>query len=230
MNRSVFYALFLFWIVCTHTANAQEKTRNVLIELGVGPNAYKGELSKGYEKWASAFHAALQFNRSKKINFRLGLRFGHTIGQDLHFKPSSKNAQVNTFVKTNFWGANMDVMLHLLKKEHVRVYLSQGLGLLHFAPKDAEGHALVDQTDTRDANETYSLNTAFFPTSLGIAYHLDNNYGASLQFSLLNPFNDYLDNISQWGNSSDKDNILSVRLSFLIPLYLESKNERALSR
>lgn len=104
------------------------------------------------------------------------------------------------------------------------VYLSQGIGFIHFSPEDDEGNSLADLPNTREDQETYRQESFMLPTNVGVLYLLPNQYGVSVQAGFYNPMTDYLDNISQLGDSGN-DNILAIRFAFYIPLISEQKEE-----
>lgn len=98
------------------------------------------------------------------------------------------------------------------------IYISQGLGLIRYEPKDENNEPLQKKFDTRASNETYNNVSLMLPTQAGINYILKNGYGVGLQAGWLNPQTDYIDNISQWGNRQKNDNTFLVRFAFMVPL------------
>jgi hypothetical protein len=212
-------------IACFYSAQAQqsEEVKEVsrFLEIGVSANAYRGDLSTQHPKWSSAFHAGLKLNFKKRLNSHLNLAIGTIMGQnpDYVFVSEMNPApSPNLFFKTNFISANYDLQLNLLKYKGFIVYLSQGIGLIRYEPKDDTNETLQNKFDTRAANETYGNVSLMLPTQAGINYILKNGYGIGLQAGWLNPQTDYIDNISQWGNRQKKDNTFMVRFAFMIPL------------
>jgi hypothetical protein len=192
-----------------------------LLEVGVAANAYRGDLATKYQKWSSAFQLGLKLNGKKRLNGHFNLGIGSVTGQNLNYQYNGADAQTatpNRFFKTSYVSLNYDLQVNLVKSRQWVVYLSQGAGLIRFAPKDERSQALPGQLDTRPEEESYNNITLLLPTQAGVMYLFANGYGVGLQSGWLNPQNDYLDNISQWGNRSKKDNVLSFRFSFLAPI------------
>jgi hypothetical protein len=192
-----------------------------LLEVGVAANAYRGDLATKYQKWSSAFQLGLKLNAKKRLNGHFNLGIGTVTGQNPDYQYTGAEAQPatpNRFFKTSYVSFNYDLQVNLVKSRHWTVYLSQGAGLVRFAPKDERNQALPGQLNTRPEEESYNNITLLLPTQAGVMYLFSNGYGVGVQSGWLNPQNDYLDNISQWGNRSKKDNVLSFRFSFLAPV------------
>lgn len=192
-----------------------------LLEIGVGPTVYKGDLSDQYRKWASAFYLGVKFNKKHRINGHLNLAIGTITGQNAGYTftgESETTPTPNRFFKTSFFSLNYDVQVNLLKRPHWIIYVSQGIGFTRYNPKDEYGASFQNQLNSRPANETYGSISAVLPTQTGVMYLLSNGYGAGVQGGWLNPQSDYIDNISQWGNRSKKDNVLWVKFQFIVPL------------
>jgi hypothetical protein len=201
------------------TSEAKQVSR--FLEIGVSANAYRGDLGTKNSKWSSAFQAGLKLNFKKRFNSHFNLAIGSITGQNPEYEFESTEgitATPNLFFKTNFIAVNYDLQIHLLKYKGIMVYVSQGIGLIRYEPKDAENQSLGDKFDSRVANETYGNVSLLLPTQAGVNYIFNNGYGVGIQTGWLNPQTDYLDNISQWGNRKKKDNALWVRFVFMVPL------------
>jgi hypothetical protein len=111
--------------------------------------------------------------------------------------------------------------VHLLKYKGFMVYVSQGIGLIRYEPKDAQNNKLLNNFSSRASNEAYSNVSAMLPTQAGVNYVLSNGYGIGFQTGWLNLQNDYIDNISQWGTRQKKDNALWYRFTLMVPLTYE---------
>lgn len=201
------------------TAFTQVQKVTKFFELGISPVSYKGDLSQGYEKWTSAFHIGLKRNNKERLNGHFNLMIGTVTGQDINYDYPS-NSVPNNFVKTSLVSINYDLQFNLIKKEHFILYISQGLGLMRFTPKDEEGNKLGDKFNTRAKNETYNTITVFFPHAIGCMYFLPNNYGVGIQVGRFSPATDYLDNISQLSSYKKPDNIMAIKFTILAPLSL----------
>jgi hypothetical protein len=219
------YAIgILFCMFSCFSAQAQStgpKQVSRFLEIGVSANAYRGDLGIANPKWSSAFQAGLKLNFKKRFNSHFNIAIGNITGQNPEYRFENTDtiaATPNLFFKTNFVAANYDLQVHLLKYKGIMVFVSQGIGLIRYEPKDANNQSLGDNFDSRVANETYGNISLLWPTQAGVNYIFNNGYGVGLQAGWLNPQTDYLDNISQWGNRKKKDNTLWVRFSFMVPL------------
>lgn len=199
------------------TAFCQVPEVTKFFELGISPVSYKGDLSQGYEKWTSAFHVGLKRNNKERLNGHFNLMIGTVTGQNINYTYPS-NSIPNNFVKTSLVSINYDLQVNLIKKKNFILYVSQGLGLVRFTPKDEEGNKLVDKFNTRAKNETYNTITVFFPHSIGCMFFLPNNYGVGIQWGRFSPATDYLDNISQLSSYKKPDNIMAVKFTILAPI------------
>lgn len=209
-------------VVQAQSSEAKKVSR--FLEIGVSANAYRGDLGITSPKWSSAFQAGLKLNFKKRLNSHFNLAIGSITGQNPEYRFEATDgtpATPNLFFKTSFIAANYDLQLHLLKYKGIMMYVSQGIGLIRYVPKDAENRSLGDNFDSRVANETYGNVSLLLPTQAGVNYVFRNGYGVGLQAGWLNPQTDYLDNISQWGNRKKKDNVLMVRFAFMVPLTFE---------
>lgn len=186
---------------------------------GVSVNAYNGDLSS-FEKYTSSFHVGVQMNRKHRLNGNLNIGFGSINGEDRDFSFESDETPApipNKFFRTSFFYINYDLHYNIIKKKNLILYLSQGIGLMHFTPEDSEGNSLADKKSTREEEETYRKETFILPTSLGVLYILPNQYGISLQGGFYNTLTDYLDNISSLGEKGN-DNIMGIRFAFYVPV------------
>ncbi|SDJ76755.1 hypothetical protein SAMN05421823_10160 [Catalinimonas alkaloidigena] len=199
--------------------HAQAPTR--WLEVGLSANAYKGDLSATYRQWTPLYHAALHFNRKKRLNGSLQLAVGRITGQSLQPRftediPAERNP--NTSFTTSLVAAQYALRLNVISREHFKLYVMQGAGLLRYAPKDQEGKRLADQSATRAPNENYGVVTLMLPTSLGAVYTFPNYYGVGFQAGWFNAMSDYLDNVGTYGTRQGNDRIASYRFMFWIPL------------
>jgi hypothetical protein len=214
MIVKIFLTLLLF---LPFSCFSQLEKVSKFIELGISPLSYKGDLSQGYQKWTSAFHIGLKRNTNKKINGHFDLMIGSVTGQNINYSFNT-SATPNSFFKTNLISVNYDIQYNILKKEHYILYISQGIGLMRFVPKDEFNEELIDKFDTRAKNETFNNIAFMFPQSVGIMYFLKNDYGVGFQVGRLTPTTDYIDNISKLSNYKKPDNIFMFKFSFLAPI------------
>ena len=151
----------------------------------------------------------------------MNLGFGQVEGQDPNYQPPVIDGVVptpNTFFKTNYVSFNYDMRYHIVKKNNYWIYVSVGVGLIRFNPKDENGNSLSELPETRFLDESFNKMTFILPVQLGVLYFLPNYYGIGLEFGLLNTMTDYVDNISDWGVKDGIDNILQLKISFIAPL------------
>lgn len=201
------------------TAQSPEK----LLNLGVSANAYNGDLGGHFEKWTAIFHVGLKFNRKKRFNGNLNLGFGTINGQGTIESNIPPAPTPNNFFNTNIIYGNYDLQFNIIKNKHWIIYVSQGIGILRFNPRDQFFEDLQDRNETRADSETYGNTSLILPTKAGVVYLLRNGYGAGIEAGLFNTTTDYIDNISQLGAKEGSDNIMAVKFSFFIPITVNEK-------
>lgn len=180
---------------------------------------YNGELGN-YNNSSGSVQLGLQFNKKEKLNGSLNLGFGAVSGEDLNFGPQveiSTAPNPNNFFKSNFIFFHYELHYNFLKKAKYNLYISQGIGIFRFNPKDGEDNNLQDLAETRNQGETYGNATIMLPTSIGGTYFLPNQYGIGLQLGFYNTMTNYLDNISELGDDST-DNIFFLKFAVYAPL------------
>jgi hypothetical protein len=209
------------------------QTRQVskFLETGIGPTAYKGDLSNHYQKFSSSFHLGLLMKNDKRMNGHFDLMIGNITGQNANLTfpidTTTATPTPNKFFRTSLFSVNYDLIIKLIKKKNFTLYISQGIGILRFKPVDENKNNLSDQFNTREENETYNNFTIMLPTNIGAIYTLKNNYGLGVQLGWLNSQSDYLDNISKWGTRTKKDNVFICKFSFYVPLTFVSSNPKS---
>lgn len=212
--------LFLFFLLLSFSsAVAQDSLK--WISVGFNSQAYKGDLGDNYSKWAGGLHGSLQFNTHKKWAGSVNVMVGNVTGQDLNpvfnVNPES-GRQPNTYFNTSFVTAYYQLHWNFYLKERLRVFIGQGIGLMRYNVKDAEGVSLANQTNTRASNEGAGVIALVVPSSVGAAWRFKNNFGLGYKLTLLNTASDYLDNISQLGGVQGGDNVLAHQVSLLVPV------------
>ena len=197
-----------------------------LLVLGVGVNAYNGDLGNAFNKWSASFYLGVKLNNKKRWNGNLNVGIGSITGQEVGYSFNGQSTDPptpNTFFKTRVFNVSYDLHFNFIKKGPWIVYLSQGFGVVSFNPKDEFSQDLREQTQTRPPNEIYGNTAIILPTQLGAYYLLPNGFGFGLQTGYLNTTTDFLDNISQWGNKKGNDNVLVFKFSFVISLNKQSE-------
>ena len=217
--------LCFFLLLIASPSFSQIENVSKFLELGISPISYKGDLSQGYEKWTSAFHIGLKRNTKEKWNGHFNLMIGSVTGQNPNYTYPSTTATPNFYFKTTLVSLNYDVQYNIIKKSNFILYISQGIGLLRFIPKDEESASLSDKFTTRAKDETFNNISFIFPHHIGAMYFFKNGYGVGFNIGRLTPSTDYIDNISQLSDYKKPDNILSFRFSVLAPIsYKENQN------
>lgn len=222
-----FFVAFLYLIVSI--TQAQDSLKVVedtfqryrlhkLWEIGVSANAYKGDLSNSYSLWSSSLHLGLKFTKKKRWNGHLNLSVGNVRGQNYAYE-FDENATPNLFFRTNIITIQADLQYNFIRTNRWIAYLSQGIGLMRFLPKNEQGERLQNLLATRSVGELYGNVSAIFPSSIGIMYLLKNGYVLGFQASLLRPTTDYLDNISLWGRKSGADRIMLCKWHIAVPAW-----------
>jgi hypothetical protein len=210
--------LFILLFLTPLCSIAQIDKVTKFIEIGVSPISYKGDLSQGYQKWTSGFHIGIKKNNKKKLNGHFNLMIGNVIGQNINYSFASNTGTPTRFFKSSLIALNYDLQFNLIKKDNFILYISQGVGLLRFTPKDEENNDLGQKFNTRAKNETFNNIALMLPHSIGVMYFLKNNYGGGFQIGRLTPTTDYIDNISQLSSYKKPDNIIMVKFTFIAPL------------
>lgn len=212
--RSIFFILLFLSATGGHVFS---QAPSKFAHAGTSMISYKGDLS-GYDKYTIAFHAGIQFNKKKRLNGAFNLGFGNISGENRNFTGPNPDKEPNRFFKTNFIFLNYDLHINLIKKCNYSIYLSQGIGFIRFTPTDQFGNDLQEQLITRADDENYRNASFMLPTKVGGMYLLPNYFGIGFEAGFFGTMTDYLDNISQLGESGN-DNILSYRFNFYVPLF-----------
>ncbi len=194
---------------------------------GISANHYRGDLEDGLFHLSPGIHAGLKLNRAKRLNGNFSIGFGSVSGQNPDFNPSVEPPIApNKYFNSTFFTADYSLQYNLVKKERFHLYISQGVGLFRYNPKDDQDRELQNLGTTRPADETYGNISLQLPSSLGAAFFLPNQWGLGLQASYLNPLTDYIDNISRLGSDKGNDNVLQFRLMLLVPVKVSSEGKK----
>jgi hypothetical protein len=187
---------------------------------GLSHNAYRGDLGDGYHAGGLAVHLSYMFAHERRLHGGLHAAAGNFSGHELVAGVPDFNveAQRNTYFATSFFSMHYSLQLDLIRRKNVLVYLSQGLGIMRFVPKDEFGTPLLDALGTRADNESYSNAAAILPTQAGVDFLMPNSLGVGVKLGWLNTTSDYLDNISQLDDQAGNDNILQLLLQLYVPL------------
>lgn len=217
--RNVFFISILTVFIFPIHIHAQQAQKNLHLILGFGGTSYRGDLTNKFESWGGTFHAGLSFNKKKRVNGYLHVMIGGVRGNnDSYVFNSAETTTPNTYFKTSLISAGYELRFNIIKKESFAAYVSPGFALLRYEPKDEFKNSYSNQFATRAKGESYSNVSFMLPIKIGGTYYLTNGFGIGMDAGFLNPLTDYIDNISQWGNKSKKDNLLQLNLLLYIPL------------
>jgi hypothetical protein len=181
-----------------------------------GTSIPKTDLEPSYKKAGTQVSAFLQFTPNRWLNVGFWLNVGEVQSEnrEVRFFDQS-DFQINDFAKTNYQSLHVEPSIHLIKKTNYSVYLSQGFGFLRFTVFDRDNNNLANNLNSRDQAEDYSNFTVLLPTTLNAFYFLPNDFGFHLRTGWLNPQTDYLDNISNFGNPENNDNLFILQFSII---------------
>ncbi|MCP4521618.1 MAG: hypothetical protein GY827_08005 [Cytophagales bacterium] len=187
------------------------------IELGMCPTAYKGELGS-YQQWTASWHVSFVLTRRKRLNGEFCFLGGTISGQNRDFTPSISGVEPVTYVNTTFYSGSYNLRFNILAKKNYTLYVSQGIGFMNFRPQNGKYEDLTNLAETRAVNEDFSTTSLMLPTQIGTQYIFNNLFGLGFKVAWLNTRTDYLDNISEWGNSDNNDNIMAYKFYAIIPI------------
>jgi hypothetical protein len=228
--KQTFWAVGLccIWALCFVTPlraqylieRSERYTR--LLELGIGGNAYMGDLSSRYDFWSPHVAVAVHFTKKTRWNSSLNLFVGSMRSENYAYQSTEPSVRsVKAFV-TAFQSLQYRVLFNFIAKRHFQAYLQLGIGLLRYDPRDLEGNSLADQLDTRLPGEEYGTTAVAFPFGFGLRYLFNNGWAVHSELSWWNPTTDYLDNIGQLGERTGNDNMLTFRFGLCVPLKKEA--------
>lgn len=207
------WVAFLFMAFQAHAQAPEQKP--LQIGLGMMGTAYDGDLTTNGDalyRFHPGFNFSFQFASEKLISPQLNAGFGRFVNQDRDIA-SVEGVQPNTFVDTRIFHVDFRLKARFLRDKAVHPYVSAGIGLLGYAPRDEDGNNLLDDLNTRNDGETYGSITASFPLSPGVEIELSPLLMVGLEYTYRPTGSDYLDNISQLGTKSGNDKIQALALS-----------------
>jgi hypothetical protein len=196
--------------------------------ISFGTSIPKTDLEPSYSKPGTQVSASVQFTPNRWLNVGFWVNVGEVQSEnrDVRFFDQSE-FQINDFAKTSYQSLHVEPSFHLIKKNNYSVYLSQGFGFLRFNVFDRNNSDLANNLSSRDQGEDYSNFTVLLPTTLNAYYFLPNDFGFQFRTGWLNPQTDYLDNISNFGNSENNDNLFILQFSIIKRFtFKTSENEK----
>lgn len=206
---------------------ACRKYRSYIV-IGGSAQSYRGNLSNSYRTWQPGLHVGIQLNRKRIWNGQFTAAIGTVSGSDPFYLANLDRSKVptanpNNFFNTSFFTAQYQLQLNLFNRPSFRAYVYQGVGFMSYTVRDAEGNDLANIRSTRASGENLSTNGFLLPMGIGANYFLDNGWGLGLNLGWVNPMTEYIDNINQASNSTQRDNLLQYRFHLLVPFTLKRK-------
>jgi opacity protein-like surface antigen len=186
------------------------------VGLGLLGATYVGDLNTNGEalhRFYPGMGFSLQFVSPRRISPQLNTGFGKFVAQDRNLA-STGSVEPNTFVQTPFFYVDFRLKARFLRERTVSPYLSAGIGLLGYTPKDEDEKSLLDNSSTREDGETYGSITAGFPLSVGTELRMSPFVALGLEYTYRLTGSDYLDNIGLVGPRAGKDKLQNLMLSF----------------
>lgn len=215
----------LKWTVCLallflnlHGLSQSSSQKPLRLGVGFMGAAYNGDLTTNGDalhRFYPGFNFTLQFASEKLIGPQLNAGFGRFVTQDRDIA-AVDGIQPNSFVDTRFFHVDFRLKARFLRETAFHPYLSAGIGLFGYTPRDIDGNNLLDNLSTRNEGETYGSITASFPLSPGFEIELSPLLMLGLEYTYRLTTSDYLDNISQLGSQdgNDKLHILTMSMFF----------------
>ena len=187
------------------------------IFLGYSINSYGGDLS-GFGKLNSAFNVGVLFNNRKRISGEINIRIGRVIAESLN-----ERSPIESFVSNNYFSINYGANIRLYQwKQQLSFHLTPGFGIINHNPRDVDNNELISIGSTRNRDEEYGRIAIILPVKFGIKYHTPYRLHFGIEFGFLNTRTDYLDNVSQLIDDSNRDNIFFT--NFIISTDLRKKD------
>jgi hypothetical protein len=198
---------------------AQPGPQNPLrLGLGLMGASYVGDLNTSggaWERFSPGACLSLQFATPKLLSPQLNAGFGSFVAQDRNLV-AVDGVQPNTFVQTPFFFVDLRLKARFLREAAFHPYLSAGVGLLGYTPKDVDGNNLIDNYATRKDGETFGSMTAGLPLSAGAELKMGPILMLGLEYTYRITTSDYLDNIGQVGLRAGKDKLQSLLLTLYV--------------
>ena len=201
---------------------SQEAPPALRIGFGYTGNAYRGDLTQeSSAMWRAEPGANLSVNLDnlKKLRLQFNLGFGGFTEQaDEPLPMAPEGIAPNEFVRTTFYYTDLRLQYRLFPDHAVTPYLSAGVGLFSFQPRDAAGNFLGENIFSRLPEEEYLTLIGSFPLSAGVEWKLNPILGIGLEYTYRLTGSDYLDNIGQLGTApgADQLHVAQIKVMFSI--------------
>jgi hypothetical protein len=216
MNRLLTVLFCLLGFVAAHAQGPDQ--RPLRLGLGLVGATYLGDLTTqggGFNRFSPGASLSLQFASERLLSPQINAGFAKVVAQDRTL-PAVEGVQPNTFVQTPFFFVDLRLKARFLRQTPFHPYLSAGIGMLGYTPKDADGNNLIDNLASRGEGETYGSMTAAFPLSTGMELEIHPQLGVGLEYTFRPSASDYLDNIGRLGPKAGKDQLHAIMLSLFV--------------
>lgn len=207
--------LVLFLLLAVNLSAQAPAPKPLRLGIGLMATGYAGDLtvnSSPFERFSAGASLSLQFASEKLISPQLNGGFGKFSAQDRDIA-AVEGIQPNTFVETPFFFVDLRLKARFLRQTSFNPYLSIGIGMLGYTPRDGDGNSLLDNYSTREEGETYGSISANFPLSAGMEIKLSPILLVGLEYTYRATTTDFLDNISALGQADGNDKLHSLLLS-----------------
>jgi len=205
--------LISFTSFCVKAQN--DSASHKLIGLGFNMNLARTDLSESFKKPSPGFHLFLAFKNKKRLSSTVHLNVGQIVSESSAVKFIDRSDfKINDFALTNYQSLHFQLIFHIIKKPKWHLSVHQGFGFMRYRVFNEEGASLIDLPNTRATDEDYTGLSVILPSGISGSYNIKSNFGIQASLLLLNTQNDYLDNISTFGNADNNDNILSFQVAF----------------
>lgn len=215
------FSIFLLLLLLTTGLFAQEVERSIKplrIGLGLMGAAYAGDINYGGEqffRFYPGFDLSFEFHGDALIKPQLRAGYGKFVAQNRKLE-AVPGYRVSKFVETSFFFIDFRLKARFLRKTAFNPYLSAGIGMLSYTPRDAEGHALADNFESRLEEEQYGSMTAAFPLSVGIDVRFSPILSLGFDFTHKPTTSDYLDNLGKLGTKEGNDKLNTFSLILFV--------------
>jgi hypothetical protein len=208
--------LVLLLLLCSVVFGQGAGQKPLRVGIGMSGSTYVGDLNTNGEalyRFYPGMGFSLQFASPRRVSPQLNTGFGKFVAQNRDLEPVG-SVRPNTFVETRIFFVDFRLKARFMRERAFAPYVSAGIGLLGYTPRDQNGNNLLDNLSTRADGETYGSMTAGFPLSVGAELRMSPFVALGLEYTYRPTTSDYLDNIGLVGARDGKDKLQSLMLSF----------------
>jgi len=215
VRKSLLGIFYIIFFLLSAVAVCQQPDRAIIA--GFSSWQYSGSYV-GPNAPSAGFFFGFKTNKARYFNTRLEIGYGKAQGQSNEFANLYGNNGLgpSSSFQTEIYYGEIDLNFNFYKSKSLTFYVSAGIGILRFEPKDGLGQTLASLNPTRMQGELYSQSALWVPIGVGFNYWIPNGPGLGLQVAFQNPATDYLDNVKQY--NSVPDQLLTGKFSIYIPL------------